>query len=251
MADEDMLMDDPASRASGSVPYDEDDPFQDSISSYPRRSPSPEQEQAPAQPESVSEIERAPRKKREKKPQVQLERQLGKSLFPVSRVQKIIKADKEIPIVSKEANFLISRATEAFIERLCESAAGVAQRSNRATVQHRDLATVVRKADEFLFLEDIIPWSLSDAVAPKKKTKKVAVAPEGQSTLATHFKGKGKEQDDGPTAKPGEEDDTEDEDEDEPEADEEELASEAEDADGKEDEDEDVVMNEDESTLQP
>ena len=67
--------------------------------------------------------------------------------------------------------FLISVATEEFIKRLCEAARANALKEKRATVQQKDLglfftntvlssnlqisfsAAVVRRADEFLFLE--------------------------------------------------------------------------------------------------
>ncbi|RDB17967.1 putative transcription factor C16C4.22 [Hypsizygus marmoreus] len=108
------------------------------------------------------------KKKRTRKEPVVLAREPGKSLLPFSRVQKIIKADKDIPIIAKDATFLISLATEEFIKRLCEAGKRVAEREKRATVQHKDLATVVRKVDEFLFLEEIIPWMASDPPARRK-----------------------------------------------------------------------------------
>ncbi|GLB38302.1 putative CPSF A subunit region [Lyophyllum shimeji] len=84
------------------------------------------------------------------------------------QVQKIIKADKDIPIVAKDATFLISLATEEFIKRLCEAGKRVAERERRTTVQHKDIATVVRQADEFLFLEEIIPWVAAEPPAKRK-----------------------------------------------------------------------------------
>ncbi|CAA7261434.1 unnamed protein product [Cyclocybe aegerita] len=103
-----------------------------------------------------------PKKPREKKdPQAPLVREPGKSLLPFARVQKIIKADKEIPIVARDATYLISLATEEFIKRLCEAAQQVSQREKRSTVQHKDIAAVARRADEFLFLEEIMLWTSS------------------------------------------------------------------------------------------
>lgn len=46
---------------------------------------------------------------------------------------------QDIPIIAKDATFLISLATEEFIKRLCEAAQIVAERDKRATVQHKDL----------------------------------------------------------------------------------------------------------------
>ena len=72
--------------------------------------------------------------------------------------------------MAKEATFLISLATEEFVKRICQASQRIAEREKRATVQQRDIgtsrfasrdimakihnaATVVRKADEFIFLE--------------------------------------------------------------------------------------------------
>lgn len=48
---------------------------------------------------------------------------------------------QEIPIVAKEATFLISLATEEFIKRLTEAGYAVSQKEKqkRTTVQHKDL----------------------------------------------------------------------------------------------------------------
>ncbi|KAI0004500.1 histone-fold-containing protein [Russula compacta] len=103
------------------------------------------------------------------KPTAALVREPGRSLLPISRVQKIMKADKELPTVSKEAAFLVSLATEEFIKRLSEASHHIAHREKRVTVQQRDIASVTRRADEFLFLEEIIPWpDTSDTLARRK-----------------------------------------------------------------------------------
>ncbi|KAL1707523.1 hypothetical protein EV121DRAFT_288399 [Schizophyllum commune] len=109
-------------------------------------------------------------KKKRKAPAPEAEREPGKTLLPFTRVQKIIKADKEIQMIARDATFLISLAAEEFIRRFVQAGQRVAEREKRATVQHRDLATVVRKADEFIFLEEIIPWTSPDP-APKRGKK--------------------------------------------------------------------------------
>jgi DNA polymerase epsilon subunit 4 len=87
-----------------------------------------------------------------------LVRESGKSLLPISRVQKIMKADKvrgyhalhlssnstsfqELPMVAKEATFIISLATEEFIKRFSEASYHIAHREKRVTVQQRDIGT--------------------------------------------------------------------------------------------------------------
>lgn len=48
---------------------------------------------------------------------------------------------QEIPVVAKDAVFLISLATEAFIEELAQAAQRVAEKERRTTVQHKDIGT--------------------------------------------------------------------------------------------------------------
>ncbi|PAV16876.1 histone-fold-containing [Pyrrhoderma noxium] len=80
-------------------------------------------------------------------------REEGRSLLPVSRVQRIIKADKELPLVAKEAVFAISIATEEFIKRITLACYRQAEREKRVTIQRKDIALVAKRADEFFFLE--------------------------------------------------------------------------------------------------
>ncbi|EIM85883.1 histone-fold-containing protein, partial [Stereum hirsutum FP-91666 SS1] len=112
----------------------------------------PEQttESAPPVPPAEEDVEKTASKT--KKP-VDIERETGKSLLPLARVQKIMKADKELPTVAKEAALIISIATEEFIKRLAEASQLVAKRENRVTIQQKDIASVVRRGDEFLFLD--------------------------------------------------------------------------------------------------
>ncbi|KAJ3485435.1 hypothetical protein NLI96_g4958 [Meripilus lineatus] len=101
-------------------------------------------------------------KKRVAKEPPQLTREPGKSLLPFSRVQKILKADKELPIVAREATYLISLATEEFIKHIAEECGIVAARENRVTVQYKDIASVVRRVEKFMFLDEIIPLQEPD-----------------------------------------------------------------------------------------
>ncbi|KAK1226599.1 hypothetical protein PQX77_010415 [Marasmius sp. AFHP31] len=126
--------------------------------------------------------------KKPKQP-VQLTRDPGKSLLPFSRVQKIIKADKDIPIIARDATFLISIATEEFVKRLCQEGQRIAERGGRTTVQAKDLATVVRKADEFMFLEEILSARPPEPAKRKPKALEEKEKPEqtGEQTLLNHF----------------------------------------------------------------
>ncbi|KAG9315575.1 hypothetical protein JVU11DRAFT_3211 [Chiua virens] len=103
--------------------------------------------------EAEPEPERARNKRDTKKDP---DREPGKSILPFSRVQRIIKADKELPMVARDATFLISLATEEFIKRLSQACQKLAEREKRTTVQQRDVAGIVRRVDEFLFLEGML-----------------------------------------------------------------------------------------------
>lgn len=126
------------------------------------------------------------------------ERESGKSLLPLSRVQKIIKADEDMMMVQKEAVLLISLATERFMRRFAEANAMAAQREKRTTTQHKDLANVIRRADEYAFLEEMVPW-----VAPNPTGKRLPKAAQAAAedsatgeastsrTRLDHFLGQG------------------------------------------------------------
>ncbi|EIW59602.1 uncharacterized protein TRAVEDRAFT_122509 [Trametes versicolor FP-101664 SS1] len=113
--------------------------------------------------------EAAPAKaKKAKAPETLITREPGKSVLPFSRVQKILKADKDLCMVQREAAFLISLATEDFVARFTEAIQRSAGREGRATVQGKDVITTVRRAEEFAFLEELFPWSSLEAPAKRK-----------------------------------------------------------------------------------
>ncbi|KAI0720556.1 histone-fold-containing protein, partial [Cerioporus squamosus] len=121
-----------------------------------------------------------------------LTREAGKSLLPHARVQKIMKADKDLIMVQREAAFLISRATEEFVQRIAEAAQRVAEREGRSTVQAKDLVASVRRADEFAFLEELLPYLEPEPAAPGRSKARTKDGNEGgkltgQSTMLDQF----------------------------------------------------------------
>ncbi|KAH0832203.1 hypothetical protein J3R83DRAFT_13123 [Lanmaoa asiatica] len=141
------------------------------------------------------EIEQAQDKREGRKEGIALQdREPGKSILPFSRVQKIMKADKDLPMVARDATILISLATEEFIKRLSQACQRLAEREKRATVQQRDVgkvslfcvvccssqhlvANIVRRVDEFLFLEGV------DGKRKPQKARVDAGAPGDQDQL--------------------------------------------------------------------
>eukprot|EP01130_Rhizamoeba_saxonica_P006090 TRINITY_DN2414_c0_g1_i1.p1 TRINITY_DN2414_c0_g1~~TRINITY_DN2414_c0_g1_i1.p1 ORF type:complete len:114 (+),score=23.75 TRINITY_DN2414_c0_g1_i1:56-397(+) len=81
--------------------------------------------------------------------------------FPVSRVKKIIKSDPEVKYISTDTCFLISKATEMFLQSLARRAHEECRKEGRSTLKYQDIATTVRGSDELEFLSDIIPLQQS------------------------------------------------------------------------------------------
>ncbi|KAJ6620777.1 hypothetical protein B0H10DRAFT_1641016, partial [Mycena sp. CBHHK59/15] len=124
------------------------------------------------------------KKKNQKREPAKVERPPGKTLLPVSKVQHIIKADKDIAIVAKEATFLICCATEEFIKRFGEAAMALAEREKRTTLQYKDIGTLL--LFEYHLVSKIIPWTLPEA--PVKRKVKASNIPVGAApTLLDQF----------------------------------------------------------------
>ncbi|EIE82245.1 hypothetical protein G6F57_002323 [Rhizopus arrhizus] len=101
--------------------------------------------------------------------EVKPERQLGTVSFPLARVKRIIKEDKDISLIGSEATFCITYATELFLEYLVKEAYTKVKQDKRKTVYYRDLAKVVKETASFEFLEDVIPTTMTLKAAVEKR----------------------------------------------------------------------------------
>ncbi|ORX39435.1 histone-fold-containing protein [Kockovaella imperatae] len=101
------------------------------------------------------------------------EKQQGTTIFPISRVKKIIKADKELDMMTGEACFMIAVATEYFIKHFMEEGYTKARLDKRKMVNYRDMAAVVERSEEFDFLRDVIPMPmpLSEALLRRQQQR--------------------------------------------------------------------------------
>ncbi|KAK3318682.1 histone-fold-containing protein [Apodospora peruviana] len=97
----------------------------------------------------------------------------GQTQLPLTRVKKIIAVDPDITICSNNAAFVITLATEMFIQHLATEAQNMAklERKPRRNIQYKDLATAVHTHDNLEFLEDVVP-----KVATFKHVKSQAAA---------------------------------------------------------------------------
>ncbi|KAI1345402.1 histone-fold-containing protein [Xylaria sp. FL0043] len=97
----------------------------------------------------------------------------GQAQLPLSRVKKIIAQDQDINICSNNAAFVITLATEMFIQYLASEGLNMAklERKPRRNIQYKDLANAVSHQDNLQFLEDIVPKTV-----PYKQIKAHAAA---------------------------------------------------------------------------
>ncbi|KAJ2031833.1 hypothetical protein IWW57_000520 [Coemansia sp. S610] len=96
----------------------------------------------------------------------------GTSNLPAARVRRIIKEDKDIFACGPESLFLISRATEYFIDCLVRESYEFSRLDKRKTVQYKDMAKAVQSIEPYDFLADIIPptASVRKPAAPTTET---------------------------------------------------------------------------------
>ncbi|KAF9931873.1 hypothetical protein FBU30_009453 [Linnemannia zychae] len=93
----------------------------------------------------------------------------GVTQLPVARVKRIIKEDKDVQMVSNDAVFLISLATELFLESFTAKAFNLAKIEKRKTVSYKDLATAVTQHDSLEFLQDVVPKTMPLVAAIEKQ----------------------------------------------------------------------------------
>ncbi|KAF9208637.1 hypothetical protein BGZ49_008205 [Haplosporangium sp. Z 27] len=93
----------------------------------------------------------------------------GVSQLPAARVKRIIKEDKDVQMVSNDAVFLISMATELFLESFTTKAFNLAKIEKRKTVSYKDLATAVTQHDSLEFLQDVVPKTMPLSAALEKQ----------------------------------------------------------------------------------
>ncbi|KAG7287696.1 hypothetical protein NEMBOFW57_007209 [Staphylotrichum longicolle] len=87
----------------------------------------------------------------------------GQTQLPLTRVKKIIAVDPDITVCSNNAAFVITLATEMFVQYLTGEAQNMTklERKPRRNIQYKDMANAVTHQDNLEFLEDIIPKTTS------------------------------------------------------------------------------------------
>jgi len=73
--------------------------------------------------------------------------------FPIARVKKIMKADPDVHLISSDALFYVTKATEQFVALLAGAAHGLTAEAGRRTLQARDVLACVERQDCLAFLD--------------------------------------------------------------------------------------------------
>lgn len=102
----------------------------------------------------------------------------GQPPVPIARLHSILESEVS-DAMSKEAMFVLSAATDAFIKRLAESGHRNASLMRRSTVTYHDMASAIQQHSEFVFLEETIPQplGLAEALRLRKAKEKEFLEP--------------------------------------------------------------------------
>ncbi|KAK4900622.1 hypothetical protein LTR27_002338 [Elasticomyces elasticus] len=121
----------------------------------------------------------------------------GTVSLPLARVKKIINADDDVGNCSNNAAFVITAATEMFLQYLVEQSYNIvkSERKPRRNVQYRDVANAVARVENLEFLADVVPKTTTYKAVKQKQAKDGAASPangelaKGQGTLDGHLGG--------------------------------------------------------------
>ncbi|XP_059480365.1 chromatin accessibility complex protein 1 [Neocloeon triangulifer] len=75
--------------------------------------------------------------------------------LPISRIRTIMKSSPDVESIGQDSLFLITKATELFIQSLAQRAYEDSKRMNNLGYKH--VANVVQTEEEYDFLKEILP----------------------------------------------------------------------------------------------
>ncbi|KNA24660.1 hypothetical protein SOVF_013490 [Spinacia oleracea] len=133
--------------------------------------------------------------------------------LPVGRVKKIVKFDKDITRISSEALFLVSGATELFLQLLAEKSAEIAADKKRKIIKLEHIRTAVKRHQPTSdFLLDSLPLPPSshptDHPVADHTVKERSVLPPNTRRIDSIFRKPPPQNDDLRTEAPVDEDET-------------------------------------------
>ncbi|EMC91986.1 hypothetical protein BAUCODRAFT_39142 [Baudoinia panamericana UAMH 10762] len=111
----------------------------------------------------------------------------GTTALPLARVKKIIAVDDDIGQVSNNAAFVITVATEMFLQHLVEQAYNIvkSERKPRRNLQYRDVANAVARVENLEFLTDVVPKSMTYKQAQQRQQRQQLEPGQAQLDVTT------------------------------------------------------------------
>lgn len=76
--------------------------------------------------------------------------------LPTARIKHIMKADPDVSLITGECTFLVTKATELFIESLAREAFLHTAQAKKKTVQKRDVDAAIDNVESLMFLEGMM-----------------------------------------------------------------------------------------------
>lgn len=76
--------------------------------------------------------------------------------LPIARVKHIMKVDPDVSLITGECSYLVSKATELFIESLAREAYLHTAQAKKKTVQKRDVDAAIENVESLIFLEGMM-----------------------------------------------------------------------------------------------
>ncbi|RVE42245.1 hypothetical protein evm_013104 [Chilo suppressalis] len=73
--------------------------------------------------------------------------------LPMARIKNIMKMDPDVSVLSGDAVFLVTKATELFLETLAKETYSYTITNKRKTINKKDLDLIINKVDCLCFLE--------------------------------------------------------------------------------------------------
>ena len=73
--------------------------------------------------------------------------------FPLGTIKKLVKLDEDVHMASQDAVFIISKASELFIETLSTEAFSFTSKNKKKTIQKNDVDTAIETTEALAFLD--------------------------------------------------------------------------------------------------
>lgn len=88
--------------------------------------------------------------------------------LPISRISKVIRTDKDVNKVGREAVFAIAKGTELFLESLALQSAAVVHKDRRKTIQYKDFMDGLQQYPKPASVQFVVDELSFDAPVPSR-----------------------------------------------------------------------------------